>query len=150
MRVMRQPIGLPRIAFNARTNDILPRRLTACITRDHMVKIELLARQDPRTVLTGILIPIENVPARQLQFLAREFIEKCQQYHSRQTDRTGRRMNCLYRLERRITGGEIDPIHHRKHPEIIIVVMHHMRMPTGQQRKSSPSADDVDRLPKAI
>ena len=29
-------------------------------------------------------------------------------------------------------------------------MMHHMGVPAGQKRKSSSSADDVDRLPEAI
>jgi hypothetical protein len=141
---------LARVAGDAGADDVFPRRLPARITWNHVIEIELLPGQNPRAILARVLVAVEDVTPRQFQFLARQLVEKREQNHAGQSDCARRRVHRLDRRQRRVAGRKIDPVHHRKHPEIIIVMMHHMRVPTGQQRKSSTSADDVDRLPEAI
>ena len=81
--LVREPVRLARITFYTRANNIFPGRLAAVVTRDDMVEIQLLARESLSAVLTLVLVALENVIARELQFLARQLVEKRQQNHPR-------------------------------------------------------------------
>ena len=59
-------------------------------------------------------------------------------------------MHRLQRLDRRVARREVDPVQHRERPEILIVMMDHVRMAPRQQRKRAARANDVHRLPQAV
>src|SRR5664280_1532563 len=69
--LMRQAIGLPRIALDARTHDVVPRGPTAVVPRNDVVEVQFLARKTDAAILALVLVPLEHVVARELQFLAR-------------------------------------------------------------------------------
>lgn len=122
----------------------------ARVTWNHVVEIELLPRQNPRAILTRVLVAVEDVAPRQFQFLARQLVEKREQNHARQSDRARRRVHRLDRRHRRVARRKIDPVHHRKHPKIVAVMVHHVRVPAREQGERPPGADHIHGLPQAI
>ena len=87
MRLVREAVGLLGVTLDAGADDVLPGGLAAVVARDHVVEIELLARQHPGAVLARALVPLKDVVARELQLLARQPVEKRQQDDARQPDR---------------------------------------------------------------
>src|ERR1043166_4210478 len=65
----RSPVGLARVALDARANNVFPRRRPAPIPRDHMVQIQILSIKYLPAILAGVSVPLENIVARELYFL---------------------------------------------------------------------------------
>ena len=95
-------------------------------------------------------VALEDVVARELQLLAGQLVEKREQDHPRQPDRVAHRVHRLHLRQRRVVPREVDPVHHREGPEVILVVMHDAGVPPGQQREGPARANHVHRLPEAV
>ena len=112
-----------------------------------MVQVELLPRQYPGAVLAGVPVALEDVVAGELEFLAGQLVEEGQQDHPGQADRPARRVDRLEFGDGRIAHREVDPIHHRKCLEVILLMVNDMSMPSRQERECPARADHVHRLP---
>jgi hypothetical protein len=44
----------------------------------------------------------------------------------------------------------VDPVEHRKRPEIIVMMVHDMRVAPRQQPKGAAGANHIHRLPEAV
>src|SRR5262245_20315351 len=69
MRLGREPITFPRIARNARTNDVLPRGEAAFIARQNVIEIQLLPLEHFSAVLTGVVVAFKDIVPGKLHFL---------------------------------------------------------------------------------
>src|SRR5947208_5721907 len=92
VRFLRQSIAFACIARDARANHIFPCRRSTSFARDDMIEIQIVALKNLATILTGVLVALEDVVTRELHFLFRETIEKEQHDHARHADlpRNGR------------------------------------------------------------
>jgi hypothetical protein len=145
-----KPVGLARVAPDARADDVLPRGLAAVVARDHVVQVELLAREDPRAVLAGVLVSLEHVVAGQLKLLARQLVEEREEDHAGQANRPGGRVDRLKLGDGRVVLREVDPVHHREHPEVVLLLVDNMGVAAGQEPEGATGANHVNRLPKAV
>ena len=80
---LRCVIRLARIALNAGADNVFPRGRTAAITRNHMIKVQILAIENFAAILACVLVTLENIMARELHFLFRKMIEDGEQNHAR-------------------------------------------------------------------
>jgi len=46
-----------------------------------------------------------------------------------------------------VVRREVDPIHHREHPEIVLLLVDDVSVAPGQESECAPCADDINRLP---
>src|SRR4029434_4446934 len=72
MRLVREPITFSRIARDARTNNVLPRREAAFIARQNVIEIQLLALEHFSAVLTGVVVAFKDIVPGKLHFLLRQ------------------------------------------------------------------------------
>ena len=148
VRFLRQPIAFACIARNARANHIFPRRRSTSFARHDMIEIQVVALKNLATILTSVLVALENVVPRELHFLFRETIEKEQHDHPRHANlpRDGRH-HFMFRRSR----GKIAPALKIVSHEIVgFIRRNNVGMAGVNQRKRAPGCTDVDRLPKTI
>ena len=62
-------IGFAGVALNAGANNILPRRRAAAVSRNHVIEVQVFAVKHVAAVLAGVSIPLEDIMARELDFL---------------------------------------------------------------------------------
>ena len=74
-RFERGAVGFARVARDAGTDDILPSRRAASVTRNDVVEIEIVAIKSLSAVLAGVLVPLENVVAGEFHLFFREPVE---------------------------------------------------------------------------
>ena len=105
VRFLRQPVALAGITWNARANDIFPRRGAATIAWNHVIEIQIGAIEEVAAILTGVLVPLENVVPRKLHFLFRQAIKKEKNDHARNPNSPGNRANefMVWRARRKLT-----------------------------------------------
>src|SRR5205085_6883904 len=76
LHFLRKAIAFARVTGNARTHYVLPRRRSAAVARNHVIEIQIIAIKSDAAVLTGVLVALEHVVARELYFLLRKPVEK--------------------------------------------------------------------------
>src|SRR5207253_10662204 len=86
VRFLRQSIAFACIARDARANHIFPCRRSTSFARHDMIEIQIVALKNLATILTGVLVALEDVVTRELHFLFRETIEKEQHDHAREAN----------------------------------------------------------------
>ena len=115
-----------------------------------MVKIQVLALENLPAILTGLLVALEDIVARQLQLLAGQPVEMRQQDHAGEAYGDARRMHLVHDFKRGIFLREIHPVHHVKNAKVVLVVVNDARVTSRQQTKGAFGADNIYRLPQAI
>jgi len=148
LRFLWQAIAFHRVTWNARTDDILPRRRSTTIPRDHVIEIQIVAIECLAAVLAGVLVPFEHVMPRKLHFLFRQAIEEQEHDDARHTDLPGNRLNEL--VVGRI-GRKIPPAFEIVGQEIVCVIRRDNVSVAGvNERERPPGGADVHRLPQAV
>ena len=148
VRFLRQPIAFACIARDARANHIFPCRRSTSFARHDMIEIQVVALKNVATILTGVLVALENVVTRELHFLFRETIEKEQHDHARHTNLP--RNGCDHFMFRRSRGKIAPALKIVRHEIIGFIRRNDMGMAGVDQRKRAPGGADVDRLPKTV
>ena len=75
-RLAWRAVALAAVARDAGADDVFPRGLPTPVTRNDVIKVEILAVVLLATILAGIVIPLENVVAGKFHFLLRHSIEE--------------------------------------------------------------------------
>src|SRR5262245_8728908 len=78
-RFLRCSVGLLSVTPNARTHYVLPGGRTAPVTRDDMIQIKIFPIKCPAAVLARILVSLEDIVPRELDFLFRQAVKHDQQ-----------------------------------------------------------------------
>ena len=86
MRLVREPISLPRVTRDTGANDIFPRGQPAFITRQDVIEVQIRPIKNIAAILAGVLVPLEDVVPGELHLLFRQPIEKQQHNHARHPD----------------------------------------------------------------
>jgi hypothetical protein len=50
----------------------------------------------------------------------------------------------------RVVRREVDPVHHREHPEVVLLLVDDVGVAARQEPECPPGANDVNRLPQAV
>jgi len=79
-------IGLARVAFNARADNVFPRCRPSPIARNNMVKVQVFPIKNAPAILAGVLVALEDVVARELDLFLRQAIKHEQKNHLRDSD----------------------------------------------------------------
>jgi hypothetical protein len=141
-------VGFQGIALDTGADDILPTGWTASVTRDYVVKIQILALASFAAVLAGVLVTLEDVVACKLDFLLRQMVIDQQQNHPGHPDAKrdgadGFGMGFLF--------GEVLPFAEIKGlKRAVIPVEHNMGMALKQQRQRPAGSANIHRLPEAV
>src|SRR5437879_13874499 len=69
---LRQSIAFACIARDARANHIFPCRRSTSFARHNMIEIQIVALKNLATILTGVVVALEDVMTRELHLLFRE------------------------------------------------------------------------------
>jgi len=148
VRFLRQSIAFACIARDARANHIFPCRRSTSFARDDMIEIQIVALKNLATILTGVLVALEDVVTRELHFLFRETIEKEQHDHARHADlpRNGRD----HFVFRRGCGKIAPALKIVRHETVGFIRRNNMGMARVDQRKRAPGGADVHRLPETV
>lgn len=75
-RLMRQPVAFSRVAWNTRTHNVLPSRLTSTVSREDVIKIQFVPLKNLAAVLTGVSVALEHIVPGKFDFLLRQPLEK--------------------------------------------------------------------------
>jgi len=145
VRFLRQSIAFACIARDARANHIFPCCRSASFARHDMIEIQLVALKNLATILTGVLVALEDVVTRELHFLFRETIEKEQHNHARHANLP--RNRCDHLVFRRSRGKIAPALKIVRHEIIGFIRRNNVGMAGVDQRKRAPGRADVDRLP---
>src|SRR5690606_9491492 len=108
-RLLRGSAALLEIAGDAGADDVLPRRLSALRTRNHVVEVELRAGQRFPAVLARVFVSEKDVLSREAHLHSAPVLEGHQHDHPRCADSPRRRADrvAIDRGEPR-PGGEVE------------------------------------------
>ena len=113
-----------------------------------MIEIQIVALKNLATILTGVLVALENVVTRELHFLFRETIKKKQHDYARHPNFP---LNGRHHLVFRRSRGEIAPaLKIVRHETVGFIRRNNMGMARVDQRKRAPGGADVHRLPETV
>lgn len=147
-RFLRCAIRLVRVALDAGTDNVFPRRWTAAIARNHVIEVQVFAIKYFTAVLTGIFVAFKNIMARELHFLFRKMIEHGEQDHARNANAERNRADA-FRM--RFLLGEFVPLGKAEGAErTIAAIENRLRVSLEKKRERSAGGADVDSLPKTI
>jgi hypothetical protein len=150
LRLVREPVTLAGIARDAGTNNVFPSCQATFIAWQHVIEIQLLALENPPTVLTGIIVAFKDVVPRKLYFLFRKPVKKEEYYHSRHPDfpRDGgdHLMLGFWRGDRKVEPTR--EIVRRK--VVLLIGRDDLRVSLVEKRKGTTRRADIHRLPEAI
>jgi len=146
--VLREPIAFACIARDARANHIFPCRRSTSFARHDMIEIQLVALESLATILTGVLVALEDVVTREFHFLFRETIEKEQHNHPGHANLPRNRCNHL--VFRRSCGKITPALKIVRHKIVGFIRRNNVGMTGVNQRKRAPGRADVDRLPETV
>ena len=79
--LVRQTIAFARVAGNARANNVLPGGLTAAISRQDMIEVEIIAVENLPAILAGVLVPLKDVMSRKFHLFFRKPVKNKQNDH---------------------------------------------------------------------
>jgi len=81
-RLLRCAVRFERIAFDARANDIFPRRWPATIAGNHMIEVQVVAIESLSAVLAHVFVAFKNVMPCKLNFFLGQMVVHHQQNDS--------------------------------------------------------------------
>jgi len=81
-----ETIAFSCVAWNARTDNILPVGLTSTILGQYMVDVQAAAVKDDSAVLACVLVPLEDIVAGELHFFLGQSVKKAKHDNSGHTD----------------------------------------------------------------
>ena len=67
--LLRRAVGFLRVALDTGADDVFPRRRAAAVARQDVIQIQILAVEGAPAVLAGVFVALEDVVARELDFL---------------------------------------------------------------------------------
>jgi hypothetical protein len=141
-------ISLPRIARNARANNVFPSGRATTIPRSDVIEVKIFSFENLPAILAGISIPLKNVVSRELHFLLRQAIKHHQQNDAGYADFEGNRVNAF---GMRFFFREILPLTEIKSlKRAVFIGKDDIGVAFEQERERSSRGADVDRLPEAI
>lgn len=147
-RFLRRVVRLASIAGDAGADNVLPSRRAAAIAGDDMVEIQIFAIKDLAAILAGVVVPLENIMTRELDFFLRQPVEHHQQddaWHAN-LERDG-----MDALRMRVLLGEILPLIEAESLERTVVSTEDsLGVAFEEQSESAAGGADVDCLPEAI
>lgn len=82
----RRAIRLVRVAGNTGTNNVLPGSWSSAIPWNDVIEINVFPVENLATVLTRILVALENIVPRELDLLLRKPVEEREQNDPRHTN----------------------------------------------------------------
>lgn len=145
---LRRAIGLARVAFDARANNVFPRRRPAAIARNDVIEIQIVPVEMAAAVLTKIFVALKNVMARELDFLFRQPVVNEEQNNSRHADA---KRNCVNGFFARRVFGNVAPFLKVERAErSVVAVEDDVRLALKQKCEGAPGGADVDRLPQPV
>ena len=145
---LRGAVGFPGVTLDAGANDVFPRGRAAAVARDDVIEIQVAAIKDFRAILTGIVIALEDVVARELHLFFRHAIEEAKQDDARDADAEG---NGVDAFRMRLVIGEIVPLGEVVGLEgAVSVVEDDLCVAFEKQRQSAPGVADVISMPEPV
>ena len=146
--VTREPVAFARIAADARTNHILPRRRPSPVAGNNMIQIELAAIENLAAVLAGVLVALEHVVARKFHFLLWEPIENKKHNHTWNADlKRNRRDDFVGGRVCRQTAPAFEIMCH----EIVrLIGRNNVSVTRINQREGATGGADIHRLPEPV
>ena len=113
-----------------------------------MIQVEILAIKMSAAILAGVLVPLKDVVACELLFLARKVIKHQQHDDARNPDAKGNRGDSLSMGD---ALREIAPLFESVSLESTVVVTEHdLRMTLEEESQCAPRGADVHRLPQTV
>jgi len=85
-RFVRKPVALLRVARNTAADDVFPHSLPPTVARQNVINIQVRPVEFLVTVLTGVVVALENVVAGELHLFLGEAIKEEQNNDSRDPD----------------------------------------------------------------
>ena len=77
---MRSPVGLARVAGNARADNIFPIGRSTVVSRYNVVQVQQLSAQCLAAILTRVVVSFKYVESREFDFFLRKSVINHQQY----------------------------------------------------------------------
>jgi len=147
-RLLRCVIGFAGVARYARAHDVFPGRGTAAVARDDVIQIQVFAVESLAAILADVVIPLENVVPRELDFFLRQPVKHHQQDDARHAD-FERNSPDAFRV--RLLDRKIMPlIKAESLKRTVVGVQNHLSMAFEKKRQRASRCADVDRLPQTI
>lgn len=145
---LRGAVGFPGITLDTGANNVFPCGGAAAVARDDVIQIQVAAIKDFRAILTGIVVALEDVVARELHFFFRHAIEEAKQDDAGDADAEG---NGVDAFRMRLVIGEIVPLREVVGLEgAVSVVEDDLCVAFEKQGQSAPGGADVNSLPEPV
>lgn len=146
--LVREPVSLARVAGNARANDVFPIRLPTAIPRHDVVQVQHLARENLVAILASVVVPLENILARELHFLLWQTLEEKQHNHSRHANAHRYRFR---HIRIRISPRKILPtLEIMGQKTLTALRRNHLRVTLVKQSERTTGTACIHRLPEAV
>ncbi len=146
--LVRGPIGLVRIAFDAGADDVFPRRRAAAIPRHDVIQVEVFAVKDFAAVLAGVLVPLENVMPGEFDFFLRHPVVHEEQDDAGYTDAEG---DAVDGFIVRGVGGNIAPFGKIQGAKRAVgIVQNDLCVALKEESESPAGGADIDCLPEPV
>jgi len=146
--LLRRAVGLLRVALDAGADNVFPRRRATAVPWQNVIQIQILAVESAPAVLAGVFVALENVVARELDFLLGQPVVDQQQDDTRHTDPERNGMNGFLAWR---GLGKVPPFLKVERAErTVTVAQHGLGVTLEQQGQGAPGGADVDRLPQPV
>jgi hypothetical protein len=146
--LVRKPVALSRVTWDAGANNILPGRLATPISRKDVIKIQFVPLKNLAAILTRVSVAFEHVVSRKLDFLLRQSLEK--QQHNDPWNTNAHR-NRADHLRLGIGLRKIPPAGKIVRQIVVRPIGgNHLGMPLVKERKGSSHRTGINGLPEAI
>ena len=143
-----ESITFPCIAGNAGTDDIFPSGLAATIARENMIDIEFRTIEVNSTILTGVLVTLENIMPSELDFFFGKPVEKAENDDSGNPDF---QRDALKHPWFRIGDGKMSPTGKIMGQKIARSIRcYNLGMPLIEEGKCTPCGTSVNGLPQPV
>lgn len=145
---VRKAVSLAGVAGDTGANDVLPVCQSAAVAGHDMVEIQHFASEGFSTILTGVVVTLEDIVAGELHFLLRQTLEEKQNDDSRNANTEGDRVN---HFAVRIALGKIPPAFEIvREKSLAALRADNLGMALVEQCERAARAASVHRLPKAV
>ena len=146
--LVRKSVALPGIAGDARANDVLPRGLTAAISRKDVIQVQFVAFKNLATILAGVPITLEDIVSGKLDLFFRQAFKEQQHDDSRDANAHRNRSN---HLRFGIDLGKVAPTREVMRQIVVRPVGgDNLGVSLVQEREGSSHRTGVHRLPKTV
>jgi hypothetical protein len=143
-----ESVPFPCIAGNAGTDDIFPSGLAAPVTREHMIDIEFRTIEVNSTILTSVLVTLEDIVPSELDFFFWKPVEKTENDDSGNPDF---QRDSLKHPWFRIGDGKMSPTGKIMGQKIARTVRrYNLGMPLIKERECTPCGTSVNGLPQPV